>query len=58
MRSRVMGILTVCIGTGPLGVLIIGPLSDHIGERNAMLTMATTGLVLLLLAGLSARRAR
>jgi MFS family permease len=58
MRSRVMGILTVCIGTGPVGVLIAGTMSDRLGERNAMLTMALTGLVALAAVGLGARRAR
>ncbi len=44
MRSRLMGIVTVCIGTGPLGVLAAGLLSDHIGPRDAVLVMATLGL--------------
>jgi hypothetical protein len=29
-RSRVMGIVTMCIGTGPLGVLEIGALSEQL----------------------------
>jgi predicted MFS family arabinose efflux permease len=45
MRSRLMGIVTVCIGTNPLGVLAIGVLSDHLGPRNAVLAMAGFGLV-------------
>ena len=44
MRSRLMGIVTVCIGTGPLGILTIGALSDHIGPRGAILVMAGLGL--------------
>lgn len=44
MRSRLMGIVTVCIGTGPLGVLVVGALSDHLGPRGAILTMASLGL--------------
>jgi len=58
MRSRVMGILTVCIGTGPLGVVAAGTLSDRIGERHAMLAMALVGLVALSLVALDARRRR
>jgi MFS family permease len=46
MRSRLMGIVTVCIGTGPLGVLAIGVLSDAFGPRDAILVMAIAGLVL------------
>jgi MFS family permease len=49
-RSRVMGVVTMCIGTGPLGVLAIGTLSDAIGPARAMLTMALIGVALLLLA--------
>jgi hypothetical protein len=33
-------------------------MSDRLGERNAMLTMALTGLVALAAVGLGARRAR
>ena len=46
MRSRLMGIVTVCIGTGPLGVLVAGVLSDRMGPRDAVLVMAVAGLVL------------
>lgn len=45
MRSRLMGIVTVCIGTGPLGVVAVGALSDHLGPRGAVLAMASVGLV-------------
>jgi MFS family permease len=43
-RSRVMGIVTMCIGTGPLGVLIIGALSERVGPEAAILIMAGTGI--------------
>jgi MFS family permease len=45
MRSRVMGLVTVGIGTGPLGVLAIGALSEAVGAAHAMLTMALIGLI-------------
>jgi len=45
MRSRLMGVVTVCIGTAPLGVLAAGVLSDHIGPRSAVMVMASLGLV-------------
>jgi hypothetical protein len=44
MRSRVMGIVTMCIGTGPLGVLAVGLLSEWLGPATAILTMASFGL--------------
>jgi MFS family permease len=49
-RSRVLGLVSVCIGTGPLGVLAIGALADHIGPAGAILVMAVSGLVALALA--------
>ena len=45
MRSRLMGIVTVCIGTGPLGVLAAGALARELGPRDAVLVMASLGLV-------------
>src|SRR5437879_4614760 len=43
-RSRVMGIVTMCIGTGPIGVLMIGALSEEIGPLAAILVMAGIGV--------------
>ncbi|MDP1961981.1 MAG: MFS transporter [Reyranella sp.] len=57
MRSRLMGLVTVGIGTGPLGILAVGLLAEPLGPRGAVLVMAAAGLVLT--AGLSwALRAR
>jgi MFS family permease len=44
-RSRVMGIVTMCIGIGPLGVLAIGALSEQLGPFVAIFIMACLGLV-------------
>jgi hypothetical protein len=44
-----MGIVTVCIGTGPFGVLAIGALSEAIGPPAAILVMALIGLTALVL---------
>lgn len=57
IRSRVLGLVTTCIGASPAGVLTIGALSDDLGPRAAILLMAGTGLALLLLALLVERRA-
>jgi MFS family permease len=43
-RSRVVGIVTMCIGTGPVGVMIIGILSGQVGPPVAILIMAGLGL--------------
>src|SRR5215831_18318402 len=43
-RSRVMGIVTMCIGTGPIGVMMIGILSGRVGPPVAILIMAGLGL--------------
>ena len=46
MRSRLMGLVTVCIGTGPLGVLLAGAIATEVGPRAAVAVMAAAGLVL------------
>ena len=45
MRSRILGVLTVCIGTGPIGFVWLGWLADRIGSHHAT---AVTGLLGLL----------
>jgi MFS family permease len=52
MRSRLMGLLTVCIGAGPLGLLLIGVLANWFGPRLALVIMATVGLVGVIAVGL------
>src|SRR6478609_2143511 len=48
MRSRMLGVLSVCIGTGPIGFLLLGWLADRIGAAHA--TAVTGGLGLLAMA--------
>ena len=48
VRSRLMGLLTVCIGMGPLGILLIGALADWLGPLHAVDVMALSGLVVVL----------
>lgn len=45
MRSRLMGLLTVCIGTAPLGFAHVGLLADWLGPEPALLVIAVEGLV-------------
>jgi MFS family permease len=52
MRSRVMGVLTVAIGAGPLGMLHLGWLADWVGAAAAVQIMALEGLVALALTAL------
>jgi MFS family permease len=47
MRSRVLGLVTTCIGMGPWGVLAIGALADGLGPRLAIALMAGLGLALM-----------
>jgi MFS family permease len=44
IRSRLMGLLTVCIGTAPLGLLLIGALADRFGPTAALEIMGACGL--------------
>ena len=47
VRSRLLGLITVCIGTGPLGLLASGALADFIGPLASVQVMALCGLALL-----------
>jgi len=58
MRSRVMGVLAVCIGTGPVGMLHLGLLADWLGAPLALRIAAAEGLVALLVVLLVWRRLR
>lgn len=56
IRSRLMGLLTVCIGMGPLGILLVGLIADIVGPMLAIEIVAATGLVLVCAIGLVWRR--
>jgi MFS family permease len=47
MRSRVMGLITVCIGAGPLGVMLVGLIAEVVGAGPAILIMMISGILLL-----------
>jgi MFS family permease len=49
LRSRVLGILSVAIGTGPIGFLHVGLLADAIGVQAATAATGLEGLLVLLL---------
>lgn len=44
-RMRVMGVLVMCIGAAPAGVLTTGALADWLGPSSALLLMAISGVV-------------
>ena len=46
MRGRVLGVLAVAIGSGPIGALHIGWLATQIGTDTAVLAIAIVGMVL------------
>lgn len=50
MRTRVMGVLVVCIGAGPIGVLHLGMMAEWLGVERALGVMAVEGLVAIALA--------
>lgn len=47
VRSRQMGLITVCIGSGPLGQILIGVLAEHLGPMGAVIGLSSAGLVML-----------
>ncbi len=52
IRGRIMGVVSVCIGTGVLGFLHIGLLADWLGAPLAVMLTAAQGLAAIVLAGL------
>ena len=52
IRGRIMGVVSVCIGTGVLGFLYIGLLADWLGAPLAVMLTAAQGLVAMVLVGL------
>ena len=51
IRSRLMGLLTVCIGMGPLGILLFGAMADVFGPMLAIDLVASVGLVSVVIMG-------
>jgi MFS family permease len=50
VRSRIMGLVTVAIGAGPIGMLYVGVLADWLGASVAVVVLAIQGLLALALA--------
>jgi len=49
LRARLLGLLSVCIGTGPLGFLYLGLLADVLTPRIGCVALAAQGILVLLL---------
>ena len=49
MRSRILGVLSVCIGTGPIGFVALGLLADAVGAGWAIVATGVTGLACMML---------
>jgi MFS family permease len=56
IRSRLMGLLTVCIGAGPVGILLVGTLATVVGPLGAVDAIELSGFVAVAAAGLIWRR--
>ncbi|HEY8612238.1 MAG TPA: MFS transporter, partial [Roseomonas sp.] len=57
-RSRQMGLVTVCIGLGPLGQMLIGVLAEAFGPLRAVIAAGLAGLAVLGIIALLCARAR
>ena len=50
MRARILGLVSVCIGINPFGILLVAVLATTLGPSTAIIIMAASGL--LMMAGL------
>jgi MFS family permease len=48
MRSRMLGVLSVCIGTGPIGFVGLGLMADAVGAPTATAASGAAGLLALM----------
>ena len=51
MRGRLLGLMTICIGTGLIGFANVGFTAELFGASNAVWIIALQGLVPMLLIG-------
>lgn len=56
MRSRLMGLLTVCIGMGPIGILLEGTIARFTGALRAIDLVSATGFVAVMAVGFAWKR--
>ena len=58
MRSRLFGVIVICIGSGLLGVANIGLMGEWLGGSGAVRVVAAEGLVIVTILGLAWRELR
>ena len=49
MRARLLGLLSMCIGTSPIGFFYLGWLSEVLGPRDALVALGAQGVLAMLL---------
>jgi MFS family permease len=49
MRARLLGVVSVCIGTAPIGFLYLGFLAEMFTPRTAIVALAAQGVLVILL---------
>ena len=52
IRGRALGVVTLAIGAGPIGSLVVGAVSEWIGPADALLFNSIIGLILVCISGL------
>lgn len=57
-RSRMLGLVTMAIGTGPIGMMLSGALADRFGAGLAVSALAAAGFVIVAVIGALWLRAR
>ena len=53
MRGRALGVISLAIGAGPIGALIIGAIADIASPETAIMILSTIGLVTVGLVGIA-----
>ena len=56
MRGRLFGLLTICIGSGLLGLANIGFMAEHFGASNALWMVALEGVFPMIIIGFTWRQ--
>ena len=56
MRGRLFGLLTICIGSGLVGLANIGFMAEHFGASNALWMVALEGVLPMVVIGFTWRR--
>ena len=51
IRGRALGVVTLAIGAGPIGSLVVGAVSEWIGPADALLFNSILGIILVCLSG-------